>query len=534
MVRLHTGSGVAGRHPCPRMRTRDRLRLPRWFSRDPLVFAVGAVALVTYALHGLNGVLTRDLAVYSYAGQQVADGVPPYMGILNRAGPLGHVIPAIGVAIARLGGFDDVTTMRVLFLLIATVCTCVVYLLGRDVFRSRPAGLVTAATFLTFYGFIHYAANGPREKTPMTLFIVCALWAVARKRWFTAGLFVSLATLCLQIAFFTAFPAVLAGVILTAHEGRVRALARVALGGAVPVVLFGLWFALAGSLRASIDAFVVINWTYTVPNPVMEDLDDVWLGLQDAYGMTVWLLVGGVVALALRSLVVVWPKARHEDPAVDVLAAFTVGALTGVAWNLKDYDSWPDLFPLLPLAAVGVGGLFALVFRRLSTRPAFAMALVLSVAATVVAVHYSVTTRNHTLETQRKAVDSVLKQFPPGASITSIQAPQPLVLTGRTNPTRWQMFSAGLQIYLEDTWPGGRDAFRRALVDEHPDLIAVGDTVSKRWRREIAPDYVYVGSAPDWGWYAPASLGEAKLADLRRAAGYDPTDEFADLETPSG
>ncbi len=328
--------------------------------------------------------------------------------------------------------------------------------------------------------------------------------------------------------------AVLVGALLLAGGRRVSALVRVALGGAVPVVLFGMWFALTGSLRQSVDAFVLINWTYTVPNPVLEDLDAVWLGLQTAYGVTLWLLVGGLAALALRSLAVFWPKARHDDPAVDVLAAFTVGAVTGLAWNLKDYDSWPDMFPLLPLAAVGVGGLFALVFKRLSTRPAFAVALALSVVATAVAVQYSVTTRDHTLETQRKAVDTVIAQLPPGASITSIQAPQPLVLTERTNPTRWQMFSAGLQNYLEDTWPGGRDAFRRELVDQHPDLIAVGETVSRRWRREIAPDYVYVGSAPQWEWYAPTSLGRAKLADLRRVAGYDPTFRFANLETQSG
>ena len=93
----------------------------RWRSADPLVFAVGGVALVTYALHGFNGMLTRDLAVYSYAGQQVAEGVPPYVGILNRAGPLAHVIPGIGVVIARIGGFDDVHTLRLLFLAIAAL-----------------------------------------------------------------------------------------------------------------------------------------------------------------------------------------------------------------------------------------------------------------------------------------------------------------------------------------------------------------------------------------------------------------------------
>ena len=186
---------------------------------DPLLFVVGGVALLTYALHGFNGMLTRDLAVYSYAGQQVAEGVPPYLGILNRAGPLAHVIPAIGVGIARIGGFDDVFTMRLLFMAIATICVCAVYALGRDVFASQLAGLVSAGAFLTFFGFIEYASNGPREKTPMTLFIALALWAVARRRWFTAGLFVSLATLCLQIAFFSSFAAVVAGVLFLARTG---------------------------------------------------------------------------------------------------------------------------------------------------------------------------------------------------------------------------------------------------------------------------------------------------------------------------
>ena len=116
----------------------------RWRTPDPLVFLVGAVAFVTYILHGFHGTLTRDLGLYSYAGQQVADGVPPYMEVLNRAGPLAHVFPAVGVIIARVGGFDDVVTMRVFFMLIAVVCACAVYILGRDVFSSRLAGLVTA------------------------------------------------------------------------------------------------------------------------------------------------------------------------------------------------------------------------------------------------------------------------------------------------------------------------------------------------------------------------------------------------------
>ncbi len=484
--------------------------------------------MLTYALHGFNGMLTRDLAVYSYAGQQVAEGVPPYLGILNRAGPLAHVIPGIGVGIARIGGFDDVLTMRLLFLAIATLCVCAVYVLGRDVFASRLAGLVSASAFLTFFGFIEYASNGPREKTPMTLFIVLALWAVARRRWFTAGLFVSLATLCLQIAFFSSFSAVLAGVVLLAHGERLKSLVRVGLGGAVPVAVCAVWFALAGSLRESVDAFVLINFRYTTPDPVLPRLEQAWENVEMAYGVSVWVLIGGLIALAALSLGAVRKSTRITNPSLPVLAAFTVGAGVGLAWNLKEYDAWPDLFPMLPFAAIGLGGLFFFATKRLPVRATLVVAVVLSLTATIVAVHHSVTyTRGELLETQRASVKSVLAQLPDDATITSVEAPQALVLDRRRNPTRHQMFSAGLQFYFDDVWPGGLDGFRRELIDAEPDMIVFGDPVSDRWRAAIEPEYVYVGKAPDWFWYARASLGEEKLSELREAAGYDPDDEWA-------
>jgi hypothetical protein len=512
----------------PRTTSGDRQTSSRWRRPDPLVILVGAVAFVTYILHGFHGTLTRDLGLYSYAGQQVADGVPPYMEVLNRAGPLAHVFPAVGVIIARVGGFDDVVTMRVFFMLIAVVCACAVYILGRDVFSSRLAGLVTASAFLTFYGFIHYATNGPREKTPMTLFIVLALWAITKQRWFTAGLFISLATLCLQIAFFSSTAAVVAGVLLLAHGHRLRSLVRVALGGIVPVAVLTVWFALAGSLHQSIEAFYLINARYTVPNPVLDELDTAWLDARTAFGLSLWLLFGGLLALALRSLAVFSATARRKDPSLVLLAAFTVGAAVGLVWNLKDYDAWPDLFPMMPFAAVGIGGVFVLATRWLSERIATVAAAVLCLAAVVTAMHYAVSRSEDTLDAQRASVRAVMKQLPPDARITSIEAPQPLVLTGQTNRTRYQMFRGGLQYYIDDTWPGGRDGFRRDLVDKDaPALISVGDTVSDRWRAAIETEYVWIGGTEEWGWYARASLGPAKIAALRRAAGYDRDDDFA-------
>jgi hypothetical protein len=157
---------------------------------------------------------------------------------------------------------------------------------------------------------------------------------------------------------------------------------------------------------------------------------------------------------------------------------------------------------------------------------------VLAGAAVVVALSYALTNRDDSLDDQREATDAVLATLPEGATITSIEAPQPLVLTGRTNPTRYQMFRSGLQDYMDDTWPGGLVGFQADLVADGPDLVAVGETVSRRWRASLQPEYVYVGSAPMWDWYARDSLGEDAIADLRDAAGFDPDDPLAEPLVP--
>ena len=512
--------------------TDRRSGLARLRSGDPLVLVVAAVSVVVYVLHGFHGALTRDLGIYSYAGQQVAEGVPPYLGVLNRAGPLAHVLPGVGALVARAGGFDDLVTMRVVFMLMAAAAVCLAYLLGRDLFRSRAAGLVTASAMLAFHGFINYASNGPREKTPMALFVLGALWAVTHRRWFTAGVLTSLATLCLQTAFFSTFTAVVAAVLLLAHGERLRSLVKVAAGGLVPVLVLGVWFALAGSLRATYDGFYGINRRYTVPNPLTTDRELVWEDLQAAYGVSVWLLLAGPVLLVLVSLAAVSPRARTARPGLAVLPAMTAGLAAGLWWILQEYDAWADLFPLLPFAALGLGAAYAVAAHGLAPRWQAASAAALAGAAVVIALVYAVTSSDDLLDDQREATRAVLAALPEEATITSVEAPQPLVLTGRTNPTRYQMFRSGLQDYMEDTWPGGLVGFQEDLVADGPDLVAVGETVSRRWRASLQPEYVYVGSAPFWDWYARASLGDDTIADLRTAAGYDADDPLAEPLVP--
>ena len=127
----------------------DRLRRV-----DPFGPLLAVAALVVFLVQGFDSVLTRDLALYSYGAQQTVEGVPPYVSVLNRAGPLAHLVPAVGVGAARIVGMDDILGMRLLMLLISVACVWVLYLLVRDLFHSRLAGVASATALLTFAGFV--------------------------------------------------------------------------------------------------------------------------------------------------------------------------------------------------------------------------------------------------------------------------------------------------------------------------------------------------------------------------------------------
>jgi len=490
----------------------------RWGFLDPYVLVVGAVSLVTFALHGLTGTLSRDLSVYTYAGQQVVDGHPPYLGILNRAGPLAHLAPALGVGIARIVGIDDLVGARLLVMAISVLCVCTAYLLGRDLFGSPLVGLVTAATFLSFQGFIEYASNGPREKTLMMLFILLALWAMVHRRWFAAGLCVSLATLTLQIGFFAAAPAVLVALLLAPGEGgRIRALLRFVAGGLTPVLVFLGYFALVGALKDAVDAFLVLNFRYSTSSPLTDHIGSHVNKLKEGYGVTLWFMLVGLAVLVVLSFAILSPKARREHAWVVPVTAMGVATVVAVFWTVRDLDGWPDAFTVLPLAAVGMGALVALCTARLPRPFRFGSGLAWVGLATVLALVFSVTQRSHVLVDQRNAVTAALAQLPADATIVTMNAPQPLVLSGKRNPTRFMMFTGGLDQYMDDTWPGGLRQFGRELDHGKPTLVAMG-VPSRVWlKHAVKANYVRVGKAPGWVWFARKSLGEAELRRLRDA-----------------
>ncbi len=340
---------------------------------------MGLGSLAVFALHGTDGMLSRDLGIYAYAGQQVADGVPPYVGVLNRAGPLAHVLPGLGVVLARLGGLDDLFGIRLLYLAFAVACVVLVHLLGRDLFGSPWAGLAAAASFLSFSGFIMFATGGPREKTPMLLFLLLALLAAGRRRWLTAGLFLGLATLVLQTILTVGAPALLVAALMDDNgRARLTACLRILAGGAAVLAATVLYFLAVGRLDEFVQAFVLINAEYTKAAPALVGVADDWGRVVRGYGPSTVILVGGLLALPLLALA----AHRRSDPAAPLLTGLSVATLTGVAWMVHDFDSWPDAFPVLPLAALGAGGTVAALARLLGGRRGIALVVAWSLVAT--------------------------------------------------------------------------------------------------------------------------------------------------------
>ena len=485
---------------------------------DPLVLAVGLVALTVYSLHGVRGNLTRDVGLYAYAGQQVADGVPPYLGVLNRAGPLAHAIPGLGAALARLVGVDDLLGMRVLFLLIAVLCVCSVYLLARDVLHSRVSGVVAASMFLCLPGFIHHASYGPRDKTAMLLFLVLALWAMSRRRWFTAGVLLGLAALVLQIALFVGGPALAVAVLLGpgTWRGRLASLARVAVGALLILAVAAAYFVAVGAFDEFVQAYALINARYTAANPVTDSWGGDWDKMVKGYKAPLALVVSGVLAVPVFAALALRTREGRKDPDTATWAGLAAGTIGGILWTMRDFDSWPDAYPLLPLAAVGTAALLRALTARLRPRAALAVAaaFVLVTGAAAVIDARDADTR---LDRQRASVRAMLRTLPEDATIISLEASQPLVLSGRTNPFRHQMFPSSLGAYIDDTWPGGLDGFEQDLLDEEAELIAIRRPWRGGWATVIRPDYVRVGCAPGWTWYARRDLGPERLLPLQRA-----------------
>ncbi|QBR93660.1 hypothetical protein [Nocardioides euryhalodurans] len=487
------------------------------FRIDPWGPLLALAALGVLLLRGFEGRLGADPALYAYAGQQLAEGAPPYVGVQNRAGPLAHLVPGLGAMGARAIGIDDLLGIRLLMALVSVGAVWVAYLVARDTFRSRAVGAVGGGTLLALQGFVELGTSGPREKTTMVLFV---LRAISRRAWLYAGVAVALATLAWQPSFLPASVAVLAAAVLEpSWRARLRAVLGVVLGGLTVLAVTVAGFAAVDAVPEFYEGFVGVHLGgYTTQATVLDRLAAQPASLVEGYGWSVGLLALGTVAtLVLAGAVLARPGRGHGTrPTRVALGAGTLGCL---AWTLVAYQGWPDSLVLLPFAALGVAGAAGSAARVLPDRAGRRTLATVAVCLVVAAAASSWSSRPTGLAGQRELAADMIAAAGPDATVQSFASSAPLVLTGRTNPTRYVNFGRGLARYIDEQVPGGLAGLAADVERREPTLLVMGKphAAGYTWLRPVLREHYVLlgGSREDGFWFATTSLEDERVDDLR-------------------
>jgi 4-amino-4-deoxy-L-arabinose transferase-like glycosyltransferase len=424
----------------------DRQAMLAW-GGGVLSLAIGAVLFTRFSI---DGNLWRDEAIYAYGGQQLADGVPVYLGIFDPKPPLPTFLTALGALAGKATGKDELIAMRAEFFVWGLLAVVAVYWVGLKLWRSPLAALAGAVVFASFKGFAQDALPGPDAKTPGIFLMVLALGLLVSRRWFLAGIAGSLAFLDWQPLGICAAAAVIAAVLVAGEEPRWRR-GAVALGGvAAPIVATVLFLAIDGGLPQFIEA------SFTFPATGLKR-GDVTLGgnirqidtiVNQHYGDTRVLFWGGLVLLV--AVLGAWLVRRRVAPERVLPAAVVLGTFAAfAAASVADFQGYPDLYPLLPYAALGIGAAVAAIAPRVSgvgaRRAAAAIALSGVVLLVALSFHwYSGRQPGPSLQTERGYARTLNRLLDPGERLYVLGDPTPLVLTKRRNPVRWIYLGSGV------------------------------------------------------------------------------------------
>ena len=452
-----------------------------------LVFLISASVFSQY---GFEGTLKRDSAIYIYSGQQMAQGVPPYVSIFDHKSPLGPLVSGIAVSIGTLLFLDDILVVRITFLVLGSFAVVGLYLLGTILFSSQKVGLLSAFTFVGFSGFGMHVASGPFPKTVMVLFGILSLLLIARKKWFWAGICGSLAFLTWQPAGIYILIAVVLA-ILQSEPGRprVRNVLFAISGVLAPIVIVSLYFLYKGALYDLFDGAILFNLFHLErpPYPFLQHmLHPIVLVNIGFRSMALPIFIGFFMVV----LMYVWRLRLYGSSFVkwmreDQFSAFLLSFPFFVIWSLWELQYYFDLFVFLPYVAIGFGWLLHLSLHSLlkikengDILQRLCFFLLCASLLGSAALNYRVMAENG-LENQRRWAQQVESQFGTEAKIVSISMPQIMVLLHRTNPNPYLFIAAGIDNRIDANTPGGFEGWLEELERYDPSVVALGPTRGK-------------------------------------------------------
>jgi hypothetical protein len=505
-----------------------------------------AVAVFLFTRFGFHGSLSRDEAVYVYGGQQLVHGLAPYASIFDPKTPMATVVAALGALLARLLGLDDLVLVRVVYFVCSCLTVLATYRLADRLWHSRLAGVAAAVTFACFRGFAMDAGSGPDAKTPGLLLVVVCMLLLLDRSWFWAAFCGSCAFLVWQpMALYPALAVVLS-VACSTGPARLRALGAAVAGAVLPVLATVACFAAAGALGPLVQATLlfplqgIARGSQTVGGRLRQ-IVSVVSTYYGASGVLLWLGMVVLLALAVRALVRRPLRAALRDPVVCVVTATMLGQL---GYASRDFQSYPDVFPLLPYGALGIGAGVATLLSLARTRTArngMAVAVVAGLAAVTAysAVSFSQDPANNDgLRGQRLHACAVDRLLPPRGGLYAVGDPTPLVLTHRRNLDPFILVSSGLREWKVAHTPGGFDGWMAQIRRADPSVVVTTRIPSDTnvalggWLRQNGYLPAYVGR---WRVYADERARERaqeRGIGLRRVRTPVPTSPVASGARP--
>lgn len=348
---------------------------------DGALVLVLALVAAEYALNYnlFLQAIPHDTTYHIYAAQQILEGHAIYRDVAIIKAPLSDFATALAILLGRLAGISDIMSARLMSLLTAMATVGVTYWAGRVLFKSRVVGFIAGLIMAgwDFYGL--RAVTGPEPKAFLILFALPAFVFIAQKRWTLAGVCAALTALSWQPGLMVTALALAAAFIAPWQEtardatanpwrvGFVQAL-RVLGGFAVPFAFLFVYLLANGAMLAAWNATIGANVTHfnneQARTPLLQMIGanyneifytdwrfcfsplENWLWVTSVIGFV------GIVASQIQT------AGRTKRVPVNLehtpLILYTLGF---AAFSLIDFDFCPDLFPLLPVAALCTGWL---------------------------------------------------------------------------------------------------------------------------------------------------------------------------------
>ena len=464
----------------------------RWLAGRWLFWVVLTVTAIVYSQTQFwKQPSGGDSANWDYMAQVIVRGGVPYRDAVNIKSPLSAYIGAAAIVVARPFGLRDVFAIRIVFILLSALTVAFTFLVAREYFSDVRTALLAATIILTIEPFIGMNIRGVQPKTPMVLFGLMTLWAIARQHPYAAGAFAMLSALSWQPGLLFLGVAVL-GFSRYFTRWRDLKLAKLLIGAVIPLTIVLAYFWIAGALTDFFRWNIHYNVVVYAPRETrslsdfIEHLSEMLNGYFRASRVHFYIAAIGLLIAFGRELKRGSERGRRYLFDLSRTHAVIIAPLVYFAFCMIDIQGRADVIPLLPFVAMFSAFAVGFFVTRETNRitrvwPNANGAVTINIGFVILFGLVIIIGRNGfshplafpTLQDQDNGVAEIVSHLQPEDKIFVHGSTEILVLSGLSNASKYFFLDRGKDQYLDRVEPGGFEGWLERLKSERPKVIAL-------------------------------------------------------------